>query len=119
MKPRRWIGALVTMALAPAAVLLAAQQSLEPPGSPAATAPINGQQLPPGPQPFGGKIERNAAQSKPYWPPRVVPPRGAPNVLLIMTDDTGFGVTSTFGGVIPTPNLDRIAQGGLRYTNFN
>jgi len=40
-------------------------------------------------------------------------------VLLIMTDDTGFGVSSTFGGVIPTPNLDRIAANGLRYTNFN
>ncbi len=48
-----------------------------------------------------------------------MPPKGAPNVLLIMTDDTGFGVSSTFGGVIPTPNLDRIAANGLRYTNFN
>jgi hypothetical protein len=66
-----------------------------------------------------GKIERNASQSTPYWPMRVVPPKGAPNVLLIMTDDTGFGVSSTFGGVIPTPNLDRIAANGLRYTNFN
>jgi arylsulfatase A-like enzyme len=46
----------------------------------------------------------------------VVPPKGAPNILLIMTDDTGFGVTSTFGGVIPTPTLDRIAANGLRYT---
>jgi arylsulfatase len=50
---------------------------------------------------------------------RIVPPKGAPNVLLIMTDDTGFGVTSTFGGVVPTPTLDRIAANGLRYTNFN
>ena len=48
-----------------------------------------------------------------------MPPKGAPNILLIMTDDTGFGVTSTFGGVIPAPNLDRIAAMGLRYTNFN
>jgi arylsulfatase len=48
-----------------------------------------------------------------------VPPKGAPNILLIMIDDTGFGVSSTFGGVIPTPNLDRIAASGLRYTNFN
>jgi hypothetical protein len=45
----------------------------------------------------------------PYWPPRVEPPKGAPNILLIMTDDTGFGAPSTFGGVIPTPALDRIA----------
>jgi arylsulfatase A-like enzyme len=39
-----------------------------------------------------------------------VPPKGAPNVLLIMTDDAGFGVPSTFGGVIPTPTMDRIAK---------
>ena len=42
----------------------------------------------------------------------------APNVLLIMTDDQGYGVTSTFGGVIPTPAMDRIAKAGLRYTQF-
>jgi arylsulfatase A-like enzyme len=48
-----------------------------------------------------------------------VPPKGAPNVLLIMTDDVGFGAPSTFGGVIPTPNLDRIGKMGLRYTNFH
>ncbi|MBN9027677.1 MAG: arylsulfatase, partial [Rhizobiales bacterium] len=47
------------------------------------------------------------------------PPAGAPNVLLIMTDDVGFGAPSTFGGVIPTPALDRIAASGLRYTQFH
>jgi arylsulfatase A-like enzyme len=96
-----------------------AQQVTGTPGSPSATTTIKGNQLPPPPPPFGGKIGRNAAQSTPYWPSRVVPPKGAPNILLIMTDDTGFGVSSTFGGVIPTPNLDRIAANGLRYTNFN
>jgi arylsulfatase A-like enzyme len=90
------------------------------PGSPSATTTIDGKQLPPMPdEQFGGKIERNVLQSKPYWPPRVVPPKGAPNVLLIMTDDSGYGVPSTFGGVIPTPALDRIANNGLRYTNFH
>ena len=49
----------------------------------------------------------------------MVPPKGAPNVLLIMTDDAGYGVSGTFGGVIPTPALDRIAQMGLRYTQFH
>jgi len=107
--------ALLAMGVAPAA----AQQPNCPVGSPCATAPISGKQLPPLPDKFEGKIERNAAQSKPWWAPRVVPPKGAPNVLLIMTDDSGFGVPSTFGGVIPTPNLDRIAAMGLRYTNFN
>jgi len=96
-----------------------AQQTSGKPGSPGATMTIPGQQLPPPPQQFRGKIERNAAQSTPYWPARVVPPKDAPNILLIMTDDTGFGVSSTFGSVIPTPNLDRIAANGLRYTNFN
>jgi arylsulfatase len=98
---------------------LLAQEITGKPGSPEATITLPGNQLPPPPQKFEGKIERNAAQSTPYWPARVVPPQGAPNILLIMTDDTGFGVTSTFGGVVPTPTLDRIAANGLRYTNFN
>jgi arylsulfatase A-like enzyme len=89
------------------------------PGSPGATTTIGGEQLPPPPSTFGGTIERTTEGSKPYWPPRVVPPKGAPNVLLIMTDDSGYGVPSTFGGVIPTPALERIARNGLRYTNFN
>ncbi len=46
-------------------------------------------------------------------------PKGGPNVLLILTDDAGYGVASTFGGVIPTPALDRIAKAGLRYTQFH
>ena len=49
----------------------------------------------------------------------MVPPKGAPNVLLIMTDDQGYGVSGTFGGVIPTPSMDRIANAGLRYTQFH
>ncbi len=89
------------------------------PGSPSATMTISGEQLPPPSPKFEGKIERNAAQSKPYWPPRVEPPKGAPNILLIMTDDTGFGAPSTFGGVIPTPAMDRIARMGLRFTQFH
>ena len=49
----------------------------------------------------------------------MVPPKGAPNVLLIMTDDQGYGVSGTFGGVIPTPAMDRVAKAGLRYTQFH
>jgi len=90
-----------------------------PPGSPAATTTIPGDILPPFPQKFGGQIELNAAQSKPFWPARVTPPKGAPNVLLILIDDEGFGAPSTFGGVIPTPTLDKVAAQGLRYTNFH
>jgi arylsulfatase len=96
-----------------------AQQINGVPGSPSATMSINGKQLPAPPPKFGGVIKRNAAESTPWWPPRIVPPKGAPNVLLIMTDDVGFGAPSPFGGVIPTPALDRIAQSGLRYTQFH
>ena len=96
-----------------------AQQVTGVPGSPGATTTITGKQLPPPDPKFGGVIEERASQSKPWWPPRVVPPKGAPNVLLIMTDDEGFGAPSTFGGVTPTPALDRIAAQGLRYTNFH
>ncbi|HEX4770530.1 MAG TPA: arylsulfatase [Bryobacteraceae bacterium] len=69
--------------------------------------------------PFGGVIGRKAKESKPDFPKAVTAPKGAPNVLLIMTDDTGFGASSTFGGPIPTPTLERIAQRGLRYNNFH
>jgi arylsulfatase A-like enzyme len=88
-------------------------------GSPSATTSLDGKQLPPIPPEFGGVIKESAAESTPWWAPTVVPPKGAPNVLLIMTDDQGFGVSSTFGGVIPTPALDRIAQAGLRYNQFH
>lgn len=96
-----------------------AQQITGTPGSPNATTTIDGKQLPPPRPKFGGVINETAPDSKPWWPPRVVPPKDAPNVLLIMTDDSGYGVPSTFGGVIPTPSLDRIAKSGLRYTQFH
>jgi arylsulfatase len=88
------------------------------PGSPGATT-ISGIQLPPPDPKFGGVINDNALQSKAWWAPRVAPPKQAPNILLIMTDDVGFAAPSTFGGVVPTPALDRIAKAGLRYTQFH
>ncbi|WP_424668704.1 arylsulfatase, partial [Candidatus Binatus sp.] len=96
-----------------------AQQINGVPGSPSSTVTLDGKQLPPPPIPFGGVIKETAKDSTPWWPPRVVPPKGAPNVLLIMTDDQGYGVSGTFGGVIPTPAMDRIANAGLRYTEFH
>ncbi len=112
---------LVVVALASlfAARTACAQQVNGVPGSANATVTLDGKQLPPPPMPFGGVIKDTAKDSTPYWPPRVVPPKGAPNILLIMTDDQGYGVSSTFGGVIPTPALDRIAKAGLRYTQFH
>jgi arylsulfatase A-like enzyme len=88
-------------------------------GSPDATTTLRGNRLPPPDPKFGGVVKEKASESIPWWAPRIVPPQGAPNVLLIMTDDAGFGAPGTFGGVIPTPALDRIAESGLRYTNFH
>jgi arylsulfatase A-like enzyme len=105
--------------LAVGCVSALAQQVKGVPGSPEATTTIDGKQLPPPAPNFGGVIKEKASESTPWWPPRVVPPKGAPNVLLIMTDDVGFGAPGTFGGVIPTPTMDRIAAAGLRYTNFH
>ena len=118
MKIRNTLIVAITIAILGNGSLLA-QQITGVPGSPSATTTIQGDQIPAPPAKFGGKIERTTVGSKPYWPARIAPPKGAPNVLLIMTDDSGYGVPSTFGGVIPTPALDRIAANGLRYTNFN
>src|SRR6266568_1970739 len=105
--------------LALGSVSALAQQVTGVPGSPGATTTIDGKQLPPPDPKFGGVIKERASESTAWWPPRVVPPKGAPNVLLIMTDDVGYSAPSTFGGVIPTPAMDRIAAQGLRYTDFH
>ena len=75
--------------------------------------------LPRPPQPFKGKIGRTAKESTPDFPKGITAPKGAPNVLLIMTDDVGFGASSTFGGPIPTPTFDKLAKDGLRYNTFH
>src|SRR5437773_12239261 len=103
--------AAAVMAVAPSAWT---QQINGTPGSPDATVTIDGKQIPPPPMPFGGVIKESVKDSTPYWPPRVVPPKAAPNMLHIMTDDQGYGISSTFGGVIPTPAMDRVAKAGLR-----
>lgn len=69
--------------------------------------------------PFAGRIGITAADSTPDFPKQVAAPRGAPNVLLILTDDVGFGASSTFGGPIPTETMERLAKNGLRYTQFH
>jgi hypothetical protein len=90
----------------PAAVPVNAQQINGTPGSPSATTTIDGRQVPAPDPKFGGVIKENAAQSKPWWAPRVVPPKGAPNVLLIMTDFyiSGDNGSSAEGQLIGTPN---------------
>ena len=115
MKTNRYLLLLPIALLLGQALPVQAQQITGTPGSPSATTSIKGNQLPAPQPPFGGVINQNALQSTPWWAPRIVPPAGAPNVLLIITDDAGFGVPSTFGGVIPTPTMERIAKQGLRY----
>ena len=117
---RDFLSALLAAAtLCALAVPSIAQDVTGTPGSPSATTTLSGKQLPPPDPKFGGVIKEKASESQAWWAPRVVPPKGAPNVLLIMTDDAGFGAPGTFGGVVPTPALDRIANNGLRYTNFH
>jgi arylsulfatase A-like enzyme len=115
------IGSIGTFLLAAtfAVAAAAAEQVTGELGAPTSTVTIDGKQIPPPPLKFGGVIKEAATESTPWWPPRVVPPKDAPNVLLIMTDDQGYGVSGTFGGVIPTPALDRVAAAGLRFTQFH
>ncbi|WP_094555826.1 arylsulfatase [Synechococcus sp. 1G10] len=75
--------------------------------------------LPKPEQPFQGTIGRTAKASTPDFPKGVEAPKGAPNVLIILTDDVGFGATSPFGGPIELPNFERLAATGLRYNTFH
>jgi arylsulfatase A-like enzyme len=81
-----------------------------------ATSPV----LPAPVPPFDGKLGRTVATSSPpHYPAPPTAPKGAPNVLLIMTDDVGFAASSTFGGPISTPTFDHLAAHGLRYNEFH
>ncbi|MCB9724384.1 MAG: arylsulfatase [Spirochaetaceae bacterium] len=69
----------------------------------------------PGPEPVGLTV----ADVPPHVFPRRRPPEGAPNVVVVLLDDVGFGASSTFGGPVETPHLDALARGGLRYNRFH
>jgi arylsulfatase len=69
--------------------------------------------------PFKRQIGLGYKDSKPDFPKPVHAPRGAPNILLTLLDDVGYGASSTFGGPINTPKLDKLAKNGLKYTNFH
>ena len=82
--------------------------------------PTGAQEMLPRPeQPFAGHIGLTAKESTKDFPKAVQAPKGAPNILLILTDDVGFGASSAFGGPIPTTTMDRLAKNGLRYTQFH
>ncbi len=78
-----------------------------------------GRQLPQPDPPFTGKIGKTYKDSTASFPQPVRAPAGAPNVLLILLDDVGFGMCSPFGGPVPTPKMEELASNGLRYTRFH
>jgi arylsulfatase A-like enzyme len=69
--------------------------------------------------PFGGTIGKIVKDSKAWWAPQTVPPKKAPNVLIVQIDDEGYAAPSTYGGMIPMPYQDQLAKEGLRFTNFH
>ena len=75
--------------------------------------------LPTPPAPFRGQIGLSVKDSKSDFPQPVHAPNGAPNIMLVLLDDVGFGASGTFGGPINTPTLERLAHNGLRYTQFH
>ena len=75
--------------------------------------------LPRGEERFAGAIHPSSADSIPVKPSITYPPTGAPNVVVVLLDDVGFGAPSTFGGPVPTPALDSVARAGLRYNQFH
>ena len=70
-------------------------------------------------EPFDGVIARTQAESRPAWPEAPHPGEDAPNVVVILLDDTGFSHFGCFGSDLATPNIDALAAGGLRYSNFH
>lgn len=86
------------------------------PGQPTLAAAV---QLPQPDPKFAGKVGETYKDSVPSYPQPIEAPPGDPNVLLILLDDVGFGMASTFGGPVPTPNLDQLASNGLSYTRFH
>jgi arylsulfatase len=68
---------------------------------------------------FKGKIAKSYEESQEWWADPVQPPKGAPNVIIFLLDDVGFAQFGSFGGLIETPNIDRLAENGLRYNNFH
>ncbi len=119
MRNRRAIWALAFLAIGALSGWLAASGKLATLFAQDKQLPGSSDVLPRPETPFQGKIGRTAKESTPDFPKGITAPKGAPNVLLIMTDDVGFGASSTFGGPIPTPNFDKLAKAGLRYNMFH
>ena len=106
MVPVKWMGSLPLMALTLTI------------GS--GGGDVFAQDVLPKPEPaFHGTIGKTYKDSKPDFPKPLQAPAGAPNVLIVLLDDVGFGHAGTFGGAVATPTLDRLAKNGLRYNRFH
>ena len=68
---------------------------------------------------FSGHIARTAAQSQSAWPMPARPDKGSSNLLVLLLDDVGFAQLGCYGSTIRTPHMDRLASGGLRYSDFH
>jgi arylsulfatase A-like enzyme len=70
---------------------------------------------------YTGTVTYDATDPDTHYPPieKLEPPEGAPNVLVVLIDDVGFGASSAFGGPVQTPNFERVAAAGLKYTRFH
>ncbi len=68
---------------------------------------------------FEGVVGRTLEESTPWWPPLPSGPPGAPNIVMVLLDDVGYAQFGCYGSDIPTPTFDRLAAGGLRYSNFH
>jgi len=68
---------------------------------------------------FGGVIAESYSDSEEWWAPEELPKEGSPNVIIFLLDDVGFAQVESFGGLISTPNIDALADNGLRYNNFH
>jgi arylsulfatase len=104
----------IFLALIPFAVVFYAQLTIH-------AQDVDRTVLPPEPPAFGGKVGKSYKDSTPDFSPALplTAPKDAPNVMVIVLDDVGFGQLGCYGGPIETPNIDRLAESGLRYTNFH
>ena len=119
---RLWIGAMFCVAIAcgggsRSATTTTAEQTTTPAED--GTGESRRLHLPIAQAPFGGRVAERVQDSETDFPQAVTAPEDAPNILLIMTDDVGFGAASAFGGPIPTPTMERVANAGIRYNRFH
>jgi len=68
---------------------------------------------------FGGRVGRTAGESEPWWPESATPPKGAPNIVVVLVDDMGFSDVGPFGSEVATPTLDGLAARGYRFSNYH